>query len=83
MSQVDPQEFQRPQTEHAPSDAGTDSTDNRTPDEKQADKELAERLSSLIEDANSRVVPLTKMIRKVSYFVESRTQICLLIRELM
>lgn len=29
------------------------------------DKELALRLSSLIEDANSRVTPLVRMIRKV------------------
>jgi hypothetical protein len=31
----------------------------------QTDKELALRLSSLIEDANSRVTPICKMIRKV------------------
>ncbi len=53
-----------------PSEAPTDSTeDERTPEEVQQDKELAERLSALIEDANSRVVPLTKMIRKVCYFL--------------
>ncbi|KAL0066920.1 hypothetical protein AAF712_006115 [Marasmius tenuissimus] len=48
------------------SDAGfTDSTtDKRTPEEQEKDKELAERLSVLIEDANSRVVPLCRMIRK-------------------
>jgi hypothetical protein len=38
----------------------------RTDDEKKADAELANRLAALIEDANSRVVPLCKMIRKVS-----------------
>ncbi|KAF5393866.1 hypothetical protein D9757_000180 [Collybiopsis confluens] len=38
--------------------------DERTDDEKKKDAEIAERLSRLIEDANSRVVPLCKMIRK-------------------
>ncbi|KAF9070949.1 hypothetical protein BDP27DRAFT_1322937 [Rhodocollybia butyracea] len=37
---------------------------DRTDEEKKHDAELAERLSRLIEDANSRVVPLCKMIRK-------------------
>ena len=31
----------------------------------QTDKELALRLAAIIEDANSRVIPLTRMIRKV------------------
>jgi hypothetical protein len=39
--------------------------DPRTDDQKKVDKQLAERLSVLIEDANERVVPLVKMIRKV------------------
>lgn len=39
--------------------------DTRTDEQKKTDKELAERLCRIIEDANSRVVPLTKMIRKV------------------
>lgn len=39
--------------------------DSRTDDQKQQDEELAERLSSIIEDANSKVVPICKMIRKV------------------
>ncbi|KIY66529.1 hypothetical protein CYLTODRAFT_491376 [Cylindrobasidium torrendii FP15055 ss-10] len=65
MSQVDPQEFQqsRQHVDVDPSEVGS-SVDNRSPEEKQKDKELAERLSALIEDANSRVVPLTKMIRQ-------------------
>jgi len=37
---------------------------DRTDEDKQKDAEIAERLSRLIEDANSRVVPLCKMIRK-------------------
>jgi hypothetical protein len=44
---------------------GTSGTDERSPAEKKEDAELAERLSSIIEDANSRVIPLCKMIRKV------------------
>jgi len=39
-------------------------TDERTDDQRQKDAQIAERLSRLIEDANSRVVPLCKMIRK-------------------
>lgn len=46
--------------------AQSDTTDNRDDDQKKKDVETAERLSSLIEDANSRVVPLCRMIRKVS-----------------
>ncbi|KAJ3852746.1 hypothetical protein EV368DRAFT_40389 [Lentinula lateritia] len=51
---------------HASVAGGGSSTtdDNRTEEQKEADKKLAERLSALIEDANSRVVPLCKMIRK-------------------
>jgi hypothetical protein len=39
--------------------------DTRTDDQKKVDKQLAERLCGLIEDANERVVPLVRMIRKV------------------
>ncbi|KIY66528.1 hypothetical protein CYLTODRAFT_491375 [Cylindrobasidium torrendii FP15055 ss-10] len=66
MSQIDPQEFQQSR-QHVgvdPSESGSSSTDERSPEERQQDKELAERLSALIEDANSRVTPLTKMIRQ-------------------
>lgn len=45
--------------------------DNRSPEEIKKEDELAERLSSLIEDANKRVVPLCKMIRKVRPFGSS------------
>ncbi|KAL0951052.1 hypothetical protein HGRIS_007792 [Hohenbuehelia grisea] len=38
--------------------------DSRSPEEQKVDKQLAERLSAIIEDANSRVIPLCKMIRK-------------------
>lgn len=40
--------------------------DSRSEEQIEKDKELAERLSSIIEDANNRVIPLCKMIRKVS-----------------
>ncbi|KAJ3869608.1 hypothetical protein EV359DRAFT_29669 [Lentinula novae-zelandiae] len=42
----------------------SDTSDDRSDVERKKDAELAERLSRLIEDANSRVVPLCKMIRK-------------------
>ncbi|KAH8929436.1 hypothetical protein BT69DRAFT_1235884 [Atractiella rhizophila] len=38
--------------------------DPRTDEEKKKDDELADRLSVLLEDANEKVVPITKMIRK-------------------
>jgi hypothetical protein len=44
---------------------GESGQDTRTDEQKKTDKELAERLCRIIEDANERVVPLTKMIRKV------------------
>jgi len=48
-------------------------TDDRT-DEETRDKKLAERLSSIIEDANSRVIPLCKMIRKHIENMEARKE---------
>jgi len=56
---INPQQQNQPQHD-AISDAGTD---DRTDDQKQVDKELADRLSSIIEDANKRVLPICKMIR--------------------
>ncbi|KAJ7157077.1 hypothetical protein C8R46DRAFT_1165543 [Mycena filopes] len=49
------------QNNNAASDAGTD---KRTDQEKEEDKKLAERLSTLIEEANQKCLPLCKMIRK-------------------
>jgi hypothetical protein len=40
-------------------------SDDRSPEERKEEAELANRLSVLIESANERVVPLTDMIRKV------------------
>lgn len=65
MSQADSQEFN--QHDNVPQQHNDG--DSRTEDEKNIDKQLAERLSSLIEDANSRVIPLCKMIRKVSWTI--------------
>lgn len=80
MSQSDIHEFQNPADIDIPKtgagpgsvapggDDGASSTtgDDRSKEQIEEDKKLAERLSALIEDANSRVVPLCKMIRKVS-----------------
>jgi len=60
MSQADIQDFPE-QINVDPSEEGGD---ERTEDVKKADNKLAERLSALIEDANSRVGPLCKMIRR-------------------
>ena len=50
-----------------PGSTETSSTsDPRSSQEQKQDAELAKRLSSIIEDANRRVVPLCKMIRQVS-----------------
>jgi hypothetical protein len=49
-------------------DNASDSTSAGRDDEQiKKDNELADRLSLIIEDNNERVVPLTKMIRKVSH----------------
>lgn len=62
MADVANQEHEQQHLDLAPSEAGSD---NRPNEEKIRDNQLAERLSSIIEDANSRVIPLCKMIRKV------------------
>ncbi|KAJ7081156.1 hypothetical protein B0H15DRAFT_924270 [Mycena belliarum] len=41
-----------------------DGRDERSQQEQETDRKLAERLSSLIEDANNKCTPLCKMIRK-------------------
>jgi hypothetical protein len=58
------QQFEQPQFDNA-SDAGAQGKDERSEEEIKKDNELAERLSSIIEEANNKVVPLCKMIRKV------------------
>ncbi|KAI5892480.1 uncharacterized protein SCHCODRAFT_02748684 [Schizophyllum commune H4-8] len=65
MSHIDPQESRQhlDVLNDGSSDAGS-SVDERTPDQQKADKELANRLSSIIENANEKTVPICKMIRK-------------------
>ncbi|ESK94925.1 lea domain protein [Moniliophthora roreri MCA 2997] len=48
--------------------------DPRSEEQKKRDAELAERLSGIIEDANSRVLPLCRMIRKHIENMESRKE---------
>ncbi|KAJ7580275.1 hypothetical protein C8J56DRAFT_795395 [Mycena floridula] len=48
--------------DHISNASSTD--DKRTDQEKETDNKLAERLSAIIEDANSKCTPLCKMIRK-------------------
>ncbi|KAJ7688156.1 hypothetical protein B0H17DRAFT_1069067, partial [Mycena rosella] len=57
-----------------PQDAEANYDDNRTDQEKETDRKLAERLSSLIEDANSKCLPLCKMIRKHIEHMEARKE---------
>lgn len=47
--------------------------DARTDEQKKTEQQLAERLCGLIEDANSRVVPIIKTIRQVRQFNRLRT----------
>ncbi|KAH8832979.1 hypothetical protein DL96DRAFT_1523253 [Flagelloscypha sp. PMI_526] len=53
-------------------DNESNASDTRSPEDEQKDKELAERLSALIEDANKRVLPLCQMIRKHIEHIESQ-----------
>ncbi|KAJ7617331.1 hypothetical protein FB45DRAFT_1007881 [Roridomyces roridus] len=50
------------------------STDSRTDEQKEQDRQLAERLSALIESANSKCTPLCKMIRKHIENMEARKE---------
>ena len=51
--------------QHIDVDNDSVGTDDRSTVQKKQDAELAERLSSIIEGTNERVIPLCKMIRKV------------------
>ncbi|KAF8825588.1 uncharacterized protein C8R40DRAFT_1111340 [Lentinula edodes] len=78
MSEINVQDMRDPNTAATPppdvAQRGppSDTSDDRSDDERKKDAELAERLSRLIEDANSRVVPLCKMIRKHIENMEAR-----------
>ncbi|KAK7055940.1 Lea domain-containing protein [Favolaschia claudopus] len=63
MSDIDQHELgqQGQQGQEVPEQGGQDT---RTDQEKETDRKLAERLSTLIEDANSKCLPICNMIRK-------------------
>ncbi|PVF95419.1 hypothetical protein CPB86DRAFT_827953 [Serendipita vermifera] len=66
MAEIDPRIQDIPRNlkgEQADSEAGY-GEDTRTEDQKKVDKQIAERLSIMIEQANEQVVPLVRMIRK-------------------
>ncbi|KAJ6550120.1 hypothetical protein B0H19DRAFT_1378764 [Mycena capillaripes] len=50
----------------------TSGKDDRTEQEQETDRKLAERLSSIIEDANKKTTPLCNMIRKHIEHMEAR-----------
>ncbi|KAJ3752806.1 hypothetical protein EV361DRAFT_807770 [Lentinula raphanica] len=63
-----------PDVAHQAGPPSNATSDARNDEERKKDAELAERLSRLIEDANSRVVPLCKMIRKHIENMEARKE---------
>ncbi|KAF7335422.1 Lea domain-containing protein [Mycena venus] len=65
MSDIDAQEQQHMNVADQGQTKPTDGTDQRTDQEKETDRKLAERLSHIIEDANQKCLPLCNMIRKV------------------
>jgi hypothetical protein len=54
--------------QHIDVDNDSVGTDDRSATQKKQDAELAERLASIIDGTNERVLPLCKMIRKVYAF---------------
>ncbi|KAJ3723820.1 hypothetical protein C8R42DRAFT_695446 [Lentinula raphanica] len=73
MSQVGDHDFRIGQgLENAPPPSTTN--EDRSDEERKKEAEIAERLSRLIEDANSRVIPLTKMIRRHIEAMEARPE---------
>jgi chromosome segregation ATPase len=66
MSDIDVQEQQHMNVAEQGETKPTEATgnDQRTDQEKEADRKLAERLSHIIEEANSKCLPLCNMIRK-------------------
>jgi hypothetical protein len=58
-------QFQHPGQQHIDVDNDSVGTHDGSPDQKKQDAELAERLSSIIEGTNERVIPLCNLIRKV------------------
>ncbi|KAJ3760455.1 hypothetical protein EV360DRAFT_39730 [Lentinula raphanica] len=73
MSQVGDHDFRIGQgLDNAPPPSTTN--EDRSDEERKKEAEIAERLSRLIEDANSRVIPLTKMIRRHIEAMEARPE---------
>ncbi|KAJ6555433.1 hypothetical protein DFH09DRAFT_570980 [Mycena vulgaris] len=64
MTDVLPDINPPPMQENFDENASTSTGDERTDQEKETDRKLAERLSVLIEEANNKCTPLCKMIRK-------------------
>lgn len=62
---VPQQQSQQPQQSQPPQQQQQDTSgDTRSEEQKKVDLQLAERLSSIIEDANKKVTPLCRMIRQ-------------------
>jgi hypothetical protein len=59
MADVDPKAPKSPGSESSASDF-----DERSPEVQKKEKELANRLSHLIEDANEKIIPICKLIRR-------------------
>ncbi|KAJ3720227.1 hypothetical protein DFJ43DRAFT_1096284 [Lentinula guzmanii] len=73
MSQLGDHDFRIGQgLDNAPPPSTTN--EDRSDEERKKEAEIAERLSRLIEDANSRVIPLTKMIRKHIEAMDARPE---------
>lgn len=60
MADVDTKTPKSPGSESSASDF-----DERSPEVQKQEKELANRLAHLIEDANEKIIPICKLIRKV------------------
>lgn len=74
MADVDPKAPKSPGSESSASDF-----DERSPEVQKKEKELANRLSHLIEDANEKIIPICKLIRSVRrafHFVDERILNC-------
>ncbi|KAF7980117.1 hypothetical protein HWV62_39535 [Athelia sp. TMB] len=69
MADLDTKTPKSPASESSASDF-----DERSPDAQKQDKALAIRLASIIEEANERVIPICKMIRKNIENMEARKE---------
>ncbi|KAF7335424.1 Lea domain-containing protein [Mycena venus] len=74
MSDIDAQEQQHMNVADQGQTKPTDGTDQRSDQEKETDRKLAERLSHIIEDANQKCLPLCNQIRKHIEQMESQKE---------